>query len=403
MQRNGTPGGHLKRRQIVAFVALLLLCAGIALVAISDYLDEKRWKDLVRTVSAGMELTADGAEALERRLELDAHDLQARTQLVVYYYYQAYVHHPKRLRDSGRDLAIHPEYARDHREHLLWLIRNAPEAPLFRHGGATQINPFLDADGYVAGKRAWLSQLEKEPTNVELLGNAAKFLFELQDRDLLRGVLERGQALEPQNSKWPAELGRMYLRGARFGYGFKGFKLAGDPDVPSGLADLVVPNPTKDRKGSALMAMELFQRAYELAENNIERVGLLGRVAEAAFHAHRYEDARAFATAILSGERRDAVSEWGVHRAHIVLGRVALIDDDAARAKHHLLEAGKVAKSPSLDGYDPEISLAAELLERGETDVVLAYFELWSKFRPTDELAEWTALVKDGGTPDWVY
>ena len=46
---------------------------------------------------------------------------------------------------------------------------------------------------------------------------------------------------------------------------------------------------------------------------------------------------------------------------------------------------------------------AAELLERGETDVVLAYFELWSKFRPSDESAEWTALVRNGRTPDWVY
>lgn len=383
----------MKRRLIVFSAALLLLCAGIALVPTSDHDD---------MVLAGMDPTAEEADALERRLELDAFDLHVRTQLVLYYYYRAYLYHPKRLRDSGGDPSIHPEYARNHRKHVLWFIRNAPEARILGHGAA-RIDPFLNADGYVAGKLAWLSQLEREPTNVELLGNAAKFVSEHQDRDLRRGILKRGQILDPENSKWPHDLGHMYLRGAMFGYGFKGFELAGDPDVPSGLADLVVPSPTEGPEGSALMAMELFQRAYELAENNVERVGLLGRLAEAAFLAHRYQDARAFATAMLSGENRDAISEWGVHRAHIVLGRLALIDDDVTRAKYHLQEAGKVAGSPSLDGFDPEVSLAAELLERGETDVVLAYFELWSKFWPTDELAEWTALVKDGRTPDWVY
>ena len=391
----------MKRRQIVASVALLLLCAAIALVAISDYDDEKRRRDFARAVVAAMELTAEGAEALERRLELDDHDLQARAQLVVYYYYQAYVHHPTRLRDAGRDLAIHPEHAREHRDHLLWFIRNAPEA--FIHGyGAAQIIPFVNADGYVAGKRAWLIQLEHDPTNLALLGNAAWFLSEMQDRDLLRGILKRGQTLDPENSKWPRNLGHMYLRGARFGYGFKGFELAGDPDVPSDLADLVVPDPTQGPEGSALMAMELFQQAYELAADD-ERASLLGYMAEAGFHAHRYQDARAFATAMLSGEHRDAISAWRIHRANTLLGRLALIDDDVAQAKHYLQEAGKVAASPSLEGYDPEVSLAAELLERGETDAVLAYLELWSKYWPTDELAEWTALVKVGRTPDWVY
>ena len=68
--------------------------------------------------------------------------------------------------------------------------------------------------------------------------------------------LKRAQTLDPENPKWLQDLGHMYLRGAMFGW-FKGFELAGDPDVPSGLAELVVPTPTEGSEGSALVAMEL--------------------------------------------------------------------------------------------------------------------------------------------------
>ena len=72
-------------------------------------------------------------------------------------------------------------------------------------------------------------------------------------------------------------------------------------------------------------------------------------------------------------------AESGVHKANIILGRLALIEDDIALASYRLLEAGKVEGSAPLGGLGPNMSLAAELLERGEKDVVLEYFELCSK------------------------
>lgn len=47
--------------------------------------------------------------------------------------------------------------------------------------------------------------------------------------------------------------------------------------------------------------------------------------------------------------------------------------------------------------------LAKELLEKGERDVVVAYFEKCSRFWVMDKgkLKEWTRQVRDGGIPDF--
>ena len=89
------------------------------------------------------------------------------------------------------------------------------------------------------------------------------------------------------------------------------------------------------------------------------------------------------------------------HKVNIVLGKVALVEDDVTLAGHHLLEAGRVEGSAPLGSFGPNMSLAAELLERGEKDVVLEYFELCSAFWPSEKLADWAAMVKGGRMPDF--
>ena len=76
-----------------------------------------------------------------------------------------------------------------------------------------------------------------------------------------------------------------------------------------------------------------------------------------------------------------------------------MVEDDVGLAKHHLLEAGKL--SAGLGSSEPNMRLAADLLAHGETEVVLEYFELCSKFWPDPRLKDWAALVRGGGTPDF--
>jgi hypothetical protein len=48
------------------------------------------------------------------------------------------------------------------------------------------------------------------------------------------------------------------------------------------------------------------------------------------------------------------------------------------------------------------MTLAKELLEKGQTEVVLEYFDLCAKFwRYQPRLSEWTIAVKQGAIPDF--
>jgi len=360
-------------------LALALLCVGTLPVSAHDYED----------IMTGMRLTAEQAEALEKRLDADAHDMQARSQLVVYHHTKSYFDHVSR---------------EAHTRHVLWLIENAPGADILADPLAT-IDPFNNAEGYLEGKRAWMNRLEESPMNVTFHGNAASFFSYFQDRELVVETLQTVQSLDPDNSKWPRRLGDLYLRDASFGDFAEGLELPDGVDVegldlPNGLAGLLNPKPL-EAAASAVMALEQFQRAYELADSDIERTSLLEELAMAAFRAEHYDDARAHATSVLQSKPRRFSDGSRAHKANIILGRLALIEDDVALASYHLLEAGKVEGSAPLGSFGPNMRLAAELLELGEKDVVLEYFELCSKFWPSEKLADGAALVKAGRMPDF--
>lgn len=93
-----------------------------------------------------------------------------------------------------------------------------------------------------------------------------------------------------------------------------------------------------------------------------------------------------------------------VHHGHRLLGEVALRRGDVGRAREELLEAGRTPGSPQLNSFGPNMSLAKELLERGEQDVVLEYFALCGAFWKGDLLGSllvWTADVREGRVPEF--
>jgi hypothetical protein len=57
-----------------------------------------------------------------------------------------------------------------------------------------------------------------------------------------------------------------------------------------------------------------------------------------------------------------------------------------------------------MDSFGPNMSLARDLLKKGERETALQYFELCRKFwdpRVNQKLDEWTKDVKDGRIPDF--
>ncbi len=120
----------------------------------------------------------------------------------------------------------------------------------------------------------------------------------------------------------------------------------------------------------------------------------------------RNEDAKKFATELMS-LLPQFKTHWhhadATHAANWVLGRVAMSEGRVDEGKRYLLESGKVPGSPVLGSFGPNMSLAKDLLLKGEKQVVLEYFELCRKFweMHPGKLDQWSQEVKDGKIPDF--
>jgi hypothetical protein len=153
--------------------------------------------------------------------------------------------------------------------------------------------------------------------------------------------------------------------------------------------------------------------AFERKEADLERLSSkakrfyeLDDVATAAFSAGDFEKAAAYSRELLEMTmlyKQDWNYGNAVHKGNIMLGRLALRQGDVEDAKKRLIEGGKTTGSPQLNSFGPNMSLAKDLLEKGERDIVLQYFVLCRQFWKMDygKLSQWTEQVKQGGTPDF--
>jgi hypothetical protein len=164
-----------------------------------------------------------------------------------------------------------------------------------------------------------------------------------------------------------------------------------------------VPDPVHE----ARTALDLLDEGYRQWERNPPADKLVARMGrahhqrllmEAALLAGQLERAADLANKVLRLEqeisrrwqRHD--SSYETHRAHIVLGHVALQAGDVGAAQRHLLAAADVSgRDPVLRTYGPDLELAQALLEKGLRDTVLEYLESWRGKRWTvgRELLDW--------------
>lgn len=114
------------------------------------------------------------------------------------------------------------------------------------------------------------------------------------------------------------------------------------------------------------------------ADSNSSRFYALTDATEAAFEAGEFVKARKYAVELLQLSLLFQ-DNWNygnaVHYAHIALGRVALSEGDLVKAKSYLFDAGRTPGSPQLKTAGPDMTLARELLKKGERDAVLRYLE----------------------------
>ena len=142
------------------------------------------------------------------------------------------------------------------------------------------------------------------------------------------------------------------------------------------------------------------------AKNDQERFYALNDAAKESFVLGKTEDAQTYASnllALLPTFPKDWNYGNAVQDGNLVLGRIAAQEGRREDAKRYLLEAGKSPGSPQMNSFGPNMSLAKDLLEKGERDVVLKYFGLCRKFWQMDRgrLDQWSQEVKDGKIPDF--
>jgi len=135
-------------------------------------------------------------------------------------------------------------------------------------------------------------------------------------------------------------------------------------------------------------------------------VGLLDELdlPRIAYEAGEFEKSRQYATDQLNMvDSRKGQWDYGqlIYDGNVALGRLALHDGDVAKAGDYLLAAGKTPGSPPLDSFGPNMTLAKELLDRGQSGVVLQFLKECSAFWNTKDLKNWTAELQEGKTPDF--
>jgi len=314
-------------------------------------------------------LSASEAEALEKSLHDHPDDLAMHEHLISYYF-------------EAEIESQAPELEQKRERHVLWLIEHHPEAE-FTHSPEAFIMP-TEAGGSPGGheeaKQLWLKEVDLHGENPQVLMNAAHFAM-LFDGKLAEGFLERALVLNPDDTSTLTLLAKTYER------------------------QTMIARTPEERAAAARKAMEIRERSFEKIQGN-ERFYQLSDVARTALAAGQDSKAEEYANELLQ-MAQDRNGDWNygnaLHHGNIVLGRVALRRGDINSAKQHLTAAGKTPGSPQLDSFGPNMTLAKELLEKGERGAVLAYFQDCAKFweMGRDELKTWTSTVKAGGTPEF--
>lgn len=309
----------------------------------------------------GSRLTAQEAASLEKQLEQKPGDIEARIQLLGYYF-------QKQLQD--------PTALKANLQNILWLIQNAPECDILA-------TPFgllyakVNSVAYTAGKEVWLNQLENDPENLSVLENAAKY-FTLTDPDLANEALLKAQTLDLENPKWSAALGELYSLNMK--------KTSGN-----------------GKQSEATQALKQLENAYSRSAG-LEQAALLPQLAEAALVAQETEKAREYADIMLSQSDSEWHCENYLHHGNITLGKLALAAGDVETARQHLLKAADTSGSPGLNSFGPDMNLAKELLQKGEKDAVLEYLAMCVQFWESgkERLDQWTKCIEREEMPsDW--
>jgi beta-lactamase regulating signal transducer with metallopeptidase domain len=137
-------------------------------------------------------MTAADAAALERSLEENPDNVEARETLMIFY-------------DQGGKVSWEEKLA-GIRTHALWRIAHLPETDLW----IPRISKRYDPEGYAEARRLCLAHAARPDVTPRTLGRAAQFLS-AYDKPLAEELLLRAQSMDP-SGPWTERIGDLYAR-----------------------------------------------------------------------------------------------------------------------------------------------------------------------------------------------
>ena len=314
---------------------------------------------VVELSMAGARLQPAEADKLEKTVEADPSDADARVKLAAFYF--------------GRSIWSVPSQEQWFR-HIFWFIENRPDHELLGDPEArlffrNEVRALFDT-----GKSLWQTQLERNPNSAKLYFHAANYL-ERTDWSAAFRFLEEAVRLEPANDKWKDRLAFAC-------------ELASSSHNNNG-----------ELERAFALRWELLDSVPSQSEDRASR---LADFIEPAYRLGKFSECETAARSIIEISSLEECSPADLHKAHSFIGLVQLRKNDVSGACKSLLASGTVGTYPTLATFGPSFKLARALLKIGERKTVLKYLEHCSTFWESGQifLAYWWVIIALGRSPD---
>jgi hypothetical protein len=167
-----------------------------------------------------------------------------------------------------------------------------------------------------------------------------------------------------------------------------------------------------DIKLLATQFLEANEPKLQETKDPVKQFYLLVNLTPAAFSAGDNEKAINYAEELMTvAKKTQSTPGFGsgnlglaTHISNNILGRIAFNNNEIDKAKEYLLASGQViGKPPTLISFGPNMLLAKNLIEKGEGETAVKYFDLCANFWKMEDgrLGKWKNIVKEGGMPDF--
>lgn len=144
-----------------------------------------------QVILEGARLNSEDVEKLESHIEANPKDLSARVKILSYY--KLYMYEPEHNQAN-------------HLRHVLWLIDNYPDHGFNLRSLLVNIG-FLGSPMLDQVRERWFRQIESQPENPAVLGNAGSFLI-WSEFERGQELIEQAQRRDPENHWWAQLLGQ---------------------------------------------------------------------------------------------------------------------------------------------------------------------------------------------------